>query len=127
VRRAPVGGAVVLLLDGDVLTRSAVAAYLRHCGYTVLETAAVAEAREVLASGRRVDVAFLDIDGDADGEAFALAQWMRREHAVTKVILAAGPARTASEAGELCENGPMRARPYDHRLLEREIRRLLAL
>lgn len=123
----PVGDAVVLLLDGDVLTRSAVAGYLRECGYTVIETAAVTEARAVLEADHRIDVAFLDVDGDAEGDAFALAQWIRRQHVATRVILAAGPARVASEAGDLCEKGPMLAKPYDHQLLEREIRRLLAL
>lgn len=125
----PAATAAVLLLDGDVLTRDAVATYLRGCGFTVLEAATVAEARTILQSGQRVDVAFLDVDveGDGEGNAFALATWIRREHGSTKVILAAGPARTASEAGELCENGPMLAKPYDHQLLEREIRRLLVL
>jgi hypothetical protein len=43
-----------------------------------------------------------------------------------KVLLTSGVRRTAETAGDLCERGPYLAKPYDHRDLERRIRRLLA-
>ena len=59
-------------------------------------------------------------------DGFGLAQWLRRERPGLKVILTSGAARTAKEAGDLCEHGPMLAKPYDHAELERHIRTLLA-
>ena len=50
----------------------------------------------------------------------------RREISGLKIILTSGAARTAKEAGHLCEHGPILAKPYDHGDLERKIRALLA-
>ena len=52
-------------------------------------------------------------------DGFGLAQWVRRERPWLKVILTSGAARTAKEAGDLCEQGPVLAKPYDHAELER--------
>jgi hypothetical protein len=59
-------------------------------------------------------------------DGFAIANWIRREKAQTKVILTSGIKRTAKEAGKLCEHGPMLAKLYEHADLERHIHRLLA-
>ena len=67
----------------------------------------------------------LDIEGDA-GAGFQLAQTIRKHRPAVRVVLAAGVPRAAAEAGELCEQGPAQRKPYDHRTLERHIRRLLA-
>ena len=50
---------------------------------------------------------------------------MSRERPWRRVILPSGAARTAKEAGDLCEHGPVLAKPYDHAELERHIRSLL--
>jgi hypothetical protein len=51
---------------------------------------------------------------------------VRRERPWLKVILTSGAARTAKAAGDLCEHGPVLAKPYDRAELERHIRALLA-
>jgi DNA-binding response OmpR family regulator len=115
----------VLIVENEVLVRMAVAAYLRECGFKVVEARTAAEALRVFESDITVDVLFccVDIPGDMDG--FSLAQWVRRERPQTKVILTSGVRRSAEEAATLCEQGPHLAKPYDHRNLERRIRRLL--
>lgn len=115
----------LLLVHGDILVRTALAAYLRECGYDVVEAGTTEEATEALRLEMKFDLAFLDIAGD-EGAGFQLAQIIRKHRPEVRVVLAAGVPRAAAEAGDLCERGPMQRRPYDHQTLERQIRRLLA-
>ncbi len=116
---------VLLLVNGDILVRTALAAYLRECGYDVVEAGTTEEAAQALRLEMKFDLAFLDIEGD-EGAGFQLAQTIRKHRPEVRIVLAAGVPRAAAEAGDLCEEGPMQRRPYDHRTLERHIRRLLA-
>jgi CheY-like chemotaxis protein len=117
---------VVLVVEDDVLVRTVVAAYLRECGFDVVEAGSADEAIRVLQADIGVDIVFSDVNMPGSMDGFGLAQWLRRERPGLKVILTSGAARTAKEAGDLCEHGPMLAKPYDHAELERHIRTLLA-
>ena len=116
----------ILVVEDDVLVRSVVAAYLRECGFDVVEANSADEAIRVLQAGGAIDIVFSDIQMPGSMDGFGLAQWVRRERPGLKVILTSGAARTAKEAGDLCEHGPILAKPYDHAELERHIRSLLA-
>ncbi len=104
----------ILVAESDVLVRLAIAAYLRDCGYRVIEAASSEEARAVLAS-EEADVAVVlsavDLAGAMDG--FALAQWVRKERSGVAVILAGTVEREARQARELCEEGPHLRKPYE--------------
>ncbi len=115
----------MLLVNGDILVRTALAAYLRECGYAVVEAGTTEEATEALRLEMKFDLAFLDVDGDGSG-GFELAQMIRERRPEVRIVMAAGIPRAAAQAGDLCEQGPTQRRPYDHRTLERHIRRLLA-
>jgi CheY-like chemotaxis protein len=117
---------VVLVVEDDVLVRTVVAAYLRECGFNVVEAGSADEAIRVLQADIGVDIVFSDVNMPGSMDGFGLAQWLRLERPGLKVILTSGAARTAKEAGDLCEHGPMLAKPYDHAELERHIRTLLA-
>ena len=104
----------------------AVAGYLRDCGYQVAEADGAAEAKRLLRAGAVPQVAFIDLDVEDELGGFGLAQWIRAERPEVKVLLTSGVRRTAETAGDLCERGPHLAKPYDHRDLESQIRRLLA-
>jgi CheY-like chemotaxis protein len=117
---------LILLVEANALTRMAVAGYLRDCGYQVAETHGAAEARRLLQAGAAPQVAFIDLDVRGEFDGFGLAQWLRTERPDVKVLLTSGVRRIAEKAGGLCERGPHLAKPYDHRDLERQIRRLLA-
>jgi CheY-like chemotaxis protein len=116
----------VLVVADEVLVRLAVSEYLRECGYNVIEASDAPQAIEVMTSGVIVDIAFSDIAMPGSLDGFGLAQWIRRERPDIKVVLTSGVARSAKAAGELCEEGPMLAKPYKHADLERRIRALLA-
>jgi len=125
----PASNPTLLIVEPDVLVRNAVAGYLRECGYIVIEAAGPDEALGVLEADRPVDVVFSEVNfsgtGDTAGDGFVLAQRIRRDWPKIKIILTSGVRKAAEEAGELCEQGPTLAKPYDHRDLERRIRQLL--
>jgi len=109
-----------------VLVRLAVSEYLRECGYNVVEASDAHEAIEVMTSEAVVDIVFSDITMPGGLDGFGLAQWIRRERPDIRVVLTSGVARSAKAAGELCKEGPMLAKPYEHADLERRIRALLS-
>jgi DNA-binding response OmpR family regulator len=117
----------VVVVEADMLVRLVIAAYLRDCGYRVVEATSAAEAMQLL---DRDDIAAdvvltaLDLGGETDG--FALAQWVRRRRPGLEVLLAGTVARAADMAGELCDQGPMLGRPYEPQAVVDRIRRLLA-
>lgn len=116
----------ILLVEANPLTRMAVAGYLRDCGYQVAEAGGAMEAKRLLEAGAAPQVAFIDLDVRGEIDGFGLAQWIRAERPEVKVLLTSGVRRTAETASDLCEHGPHLAKPYDHRDLESQIRRLLA-
>ena len=67
----------LLLVHGDILVRTALAAYLRECGYDVVEAGTHEEAIQALRLDMKFDLAFLDIEGD-EGAGFQLAQTIRK-------------------------------------------------
>jgi DNA-binding response OmpR family regulator len=116
----------VLIVEPEVLARMMIAGYLRECGYKVIEAANGDEAKLVLAETVRVDVllSVVELPGAVDG--FTLCNWTRARRPNVEVILVGNETRAAKVAGELCEDGPMVKKPYDHKLLADRIKRLLA-
>lgn len=115
----------ILVVEPDVLVRSAVADYLRECGFRVLEASTAGETRRLLDDGVEIDILFSAVDLP-DETGFELAQWMREKRPGTRVILAAGSSGMAKKASDTCEDGPVLTRPFSHQELERQIRALLA-
>ncbi len=126
MRPTPPKVPTVLLVESSPLMRMAIAAYLRECGYAVTEADSPAEARQLLEAGTRADVAFIDLEATGQLDGFGLAHWVRKARPDLKVLLTSGVRRVAETAGDLCEQGPRLAKPYPHRDLEAQIRRLLA-
>lgn len=116
----------LLLVDADILVRAPLAAYLRECGFRVLEAATDAEARAFLAdTSSAIDILFAEAaSGDAGG--FALATWARKEYPDVAVILAGNVEAATKKAGDLCDDEPSVAKPYDHQLVLDRIRRAAA-
>ena len=118
---------LVIVADGGVLVRAEIAGYLRHCGYKVLEAANADEAVALLLEGPGPVSAVLIHVQLGDGlDGFGLAQWIRRHTPEVQVILAGTPHRAAEEAAQLCDSGPLLARPYDPQTVVDRIKRLLS-
>jgi CheY-like chemotaxis protein len=112
----------ILIVEGDVLVRHALAEYLRGCGYKVAEARDAGEAR-LLLGHEELPVDIVLAQGDSG---FELASWIRANHPGIQVILAGSVVRATEKAGDLCENGPALTMPYEHKFVLEHIRRLVA-
>jgi DNA-binding response OmpR family regulator len=59
-------------------------------------------------------------------DGFRLVQWLRAYQPGLPIILVTSLAGAAEASSELCENGPVMKKPYEHQLLSDRIRQLLA-
>jgi DNA-binding response OmpR family regulator len=117
----------VLMVEADILVRQPISAYLRECGYRVLEASNTDEAvLLVQQSGVAIDIVLADVKAPGTLDGFALSRWLRLNHHGMKVILVGSVASEAKEAGQLCEEGPHLSKPYDPQQLLDHVRRLLA-
>jgi DNA-binding response OmpR family regulator len=80
----------VLVVEDEILIRSAVAEYLRKSGYTVVEAADAADAIEIFASGEPIDVVMCDVDMPGIMDGLDLARWINRHHCGLPVLLTSG-------------------------------------
>jgi DNA-binding response OmpR family regulator len=115
----------ILVVEDDVLIRLALAEYLCDCGYRVCEASDVAEAKAVLNADTPVDLVFSDVNMPGDENGFALARWIRQHHLDTKVLLTSGVANAAEKTGDLCDEGPLMAKPYTPASVLQRIQSLL--
>jgi CheY-like chemotaxis protein len=119
--------AAILIVDGDVVSRHAIADYLRHCGYAVIEAANTDEAMIALQEqSLSIDVILCDIGAVGSGSAFELVHWVRQKRADLEVRLAGSTEAAVQTAGELCESGPHLLRPYEPEAVVDYIKRLRA-
>jgi CheY-like chemotaxis protein len=117
----------VLVLDDDVLVRMPICQYLRDCGYRVLEAASADEATVILQKQDiHVDVILSDIEMRGTMNGFAFARWARSARPGVDIVLAGTAERVAYAAHQLCEQGAMLMKPYDHKIVLDHIKRLLA-
>ena len=113
----------ILVVEPDILVRMTIADYLRDCGYKVVEAVTADDVMIVLGSQQAVDIVFAEVQlGGMDG--FGLAQWVRRTHPGTDVILTSGVGGATEKAGDLCEEGPLH-KPYEPQDVARRINLLL--
>lgn len=117
----------LLLVEPDLMIRHPLAEYLRECGYRVAEAGDSDEALVLLSAPRpAIDLVLCDIQTPGKVDGFGLAKWVREHAPQVRVILAGTVAKAAEKAGDICEEGPVLAKPYDHRLLLDRIKRGLA-
>jgi CheY-like chemotaxis protein len=115
----------VLLVEDEVLVRMSVGAHLRHCGYTVMETATADEACHVLVAGLTADALFTDIclPGSMDG--IALARYARLKLPQAKIILGTAFDSLALTAPDLCHHDALLTKPYAYERIASTLARLL--
>ena len=118
----------VLVVDDEVLVRMVIATYLRDCGYRVIEAASPDEARLVIEHDDEgaISIVLSGVAMPAQGDGFELAQWIRQRRPDLEVVLAGTPARAADAAGDICQRGPMLAKPYEPQVVLDRIRWLLS-
>jgi len=120
----------ILVVDGEVLVRHAIADYLRHCGYSVIEASSTDEGATVLNDqSLLVDAVLCDAQAPGERNAFEFRAWARElEHRQdVQVALTGNIDAAAQKAAEFCEHGPHLARPYDPQSVVDYIRRLMGI
>ena len=118
----------VLVIDGDVITRTVISDYLRHCGYRVIEASSAEEAVQALThAGFDIDIVLSDVELPGGMNGFQLSHWVRKNKPGTEVVLSSAVERTADIAGDLCEKGPALAKPYEPQTVVDHIKRLRGL
>ena len=116
----------LIVADGDVLERNALAEYLRHCGYKVIEAANADEVVEALECGSaQVDAVLADAELAGSMNAFELRLWIRERQPGITMVLAGSTDSAAKAAGQLCDDGPHLRRPYEPEKVVSHIKRLL--
>ena len=115
----------ILVVEDEILVRTVTAAYLRDCGFDVVEAGNAEEAVRVLEASIRVDIVFSDVNMPGSLDGFGLVQWLRRERPGLKIILTSGAAQAVKDASDLCAHVPILAKPYDYAALARQLRALL--
>jgi DNA-binding response OmpR family regulator len=117
----------LLVVEDEILVRLAISDYLRECGFKVIEATNADEALIVLQEADiRIDMVLCDVEMPGSMDGFGLSQWLRIHKPGTPIILAGSAARAVDAAGDLCESGPMLAKPYDPQILLDRIKRTLA-
>lgn len=117
----------ILIVDGDVLSRHAIADYLRHCGYVVVEAANTDEAMTALGDLKlAIDVILCEVEAIGTKSGFELAIWVRQNHPALEVRIAGSIAGAVDTAANLCESGPHLSRPYEPQAVVDYIKRLRA-
>ena len=122
----PIDRPGVLLIDGDILARATLAAYLRECGFRVVEANGTAEADQLLgAYGGSIGHVIATV-GDESGALLAFIRGLRESHEAIEIRLAGNAEAAAAKAAELCDRGPPVKKPYDHQLVVDRVRRMRA-
>lgn len=115
----------ILVVEDDVLVRTVAAAYLRDCGFEVIEAGSADEAVRVLQAALVIDLVFSDVNMPGDMDGLGLVRWLRRERPELGIILTSGALGRALTTDDLGERGLFLAKPYDFSELVRRIHALL--
>ncbi len=117
----------ILIVDGEIISRHAIAEYLRHCGYSVVEAANTNEAYLALGEpSLAIDIILLAVVGMDTQQGFELANWVSSNRPDLVVKLAGGVESAARTAAGLCDSGPHLKRPYEPEMVVDYIKRIRA-
>ena len=85
----------ILLVDDDVVARTAVASYLRECGFQVMESDTEADGKKLLESKPSAfDIAICATSEASSASRLEFARWLRAKHPHIRVLVAASIAKT---------------------------------
>jgi CheY-like chemotaxis protein len=116
----------ILVVEDEVLIRMVISAFLRDCGYKVIEATNADEALTILQRlDVKVNVVFSDIEMGGSMDGFQLSTWVRENRPGLDVVLTGTPKRAVGAAKALCEESTL-PKPYEPQAVLTHIRKLLA-
>jgi CheY-like chemotaxis protein len=105
----PTGGSTphtVLVVDDEILERLAICAYLRECGFRVIEAVNTDEALFALQQPKlNIDIVLSDVEMAGSLDGLGLARWVREHKPGLPIILVATPEHAARRWGKI-RGGP---------------------
>ncbi|MBS0547409.1 MAG: response regulator [Proteobacteria bacterium] len=113
----------ILVVEDEILIRSAVALHLRDAGHAVIEAGNADEALRALTADRSVVLVFSDVNMPGTMDGLALARAIRRDRPGLKVVLASG---AGWKNGTEIVDVPRLTKPYSFVELTALIERMLA-
>jgi CheY-like chemotaxis protein len=114
----------IVVVESDVLIRSAVCSYLRECDFRVIEAINAGEAIAVL-KHLSVDIILSAVELSGPMNGFSLAQWVRARKPGPQIVLVGTATGAVNAAVNLCDSSPSSPESHQAGLLQ-HINRLLA-
>jgi two-component system cell cycle sensor histidine kinase/response regulator CckA len=116
----------VLVADDEELVRLVVRTVLSYRGYHVLEASSGEQAVELLLhSGRKIDLAVLDVHMPRLNGWDTLAQLRRHQPGLVAIMLSGAPSESESEKAALVGNLKFLPKPFENHDLARLVRKML--
>ena len=114
----------VLVVEDEILIRTAVAEYLRHSGYLVLEAADAAEALNLFGVGEPIDVVICDVNMPGDMDGLSLARQIKQHQPKLPVLLTSGRGIALTAADRMAFL--FVSKPYHLKVLAERLKLMLA-
>ena len=89
-------GKLILIVEGDFLTRWTAAEYLRETGFDVIEAVNSAEALAALRAGSAFDAVFCDLTSMSDIAGPELLDWLAKRPALPVILVADSSGHSAT-------------------------------
>jgi CheY-like chemotaxis protein len=112
---------VILIVEDEVLVRTAAALQLRSLGYTVIEAGDASQALAALQSSIKIHLVFTDITMPGLLDGADLARVVLSDYPETKVVMTSGVIRTAHDLATL----PLLHKPYSFDELKHLVEQLI--
>jgi CheY-like chemotaxis protein len=112
---------VILIVEDEVLVRTAAAHQLRSLGYTVIEAGDAAQALAALQSSIQIHLVFTDITMPGLLDGADLARVVLSDYPATKVMMTSGVVGSAPDLNTL----PLLHKPYSFDELRRVVEQLI--
>ncbi|MGC1370339.1 MAG: response regulator [Methylovirgula sp.] len=117
----------VLVIEDEFMLRVLLSDYLQECGFKVVAVNDATEAISIIEnSGVKIDLVFSNVVMPGPMDGFGLKRWLRTNRPNLPIILVSGDAKKTNAAEELCESGPLMAKPYDLETVVIRVRAILA-
>jgi DNA-binding NtrC family response regulator len=116
---------VILVVEGDFLTRWNVSEYLRETGFEVIEAVSAAEAMSAIQARPTIDAIFLSADAIAGAGASEFVRCLEDRHGTLPVLIATEGADPGSALTLKPTRGEV-GKPYALGEVEQKLRELLA-
>jgi len=102
----------VLVVEGEIMIRLAVADGLRRRGYRVLGSSSGEDAQKIMNTRGNIALVFADINLGAGMNGLELARWIKITHPRTRIVFASG--RYNSSAIDDLADAPLLEKPYSY-------------